>query len=158
MGTLMKNPILKGFHPDPSICVVGEDFYLVNSTFAYFPGVPIFHSRDLVNWKQIGNILDRNSQVNLNGIEHSQGIFAPTIRYNNGKYYMITTNVTHGGNFIVTADKPEGPWSDPYIIDGAEGIDPSLFFDEDGKSYYIGTRPNRMVLNIMGTGIYGFKK
>ncbi|MCR1950736.1 glycoside hydrolase family 43 protein [Clostridium sp. DSM 100503] len=143
MSTLMKNPILKGFYPDPSICVVEEDFYLVNSTFAYFPGVPIFHSKDLVNWNQIGNVLDRNSQVNLNDIEHSQGIYAPTIRYNNGTYYLITTNVTRGGNFIVTSQNPSGPWSDPYIIEGAEGIDPSLFFDEDGRAYYIGTRPNR---------------
>ena len=143
MGTLIKNPILKGFYPDPSICVVEEDFYLVNSTFAYFPGVPIFHSKDLVNWNQIGNVLDRNSQINLKNIEHSQGVYAPTIRYNNGMYYLITTNIPHGGNFIVTSKDPKGPWSDPYKIEGAEGIDPSLFFDDDGRTYYIGTRPNR---------------
>ena len=143
MCALMKNPILKGFYPDPSICAVEDDFYIVNSTFAYFPGVPIFKSKDLVNWKQIGNVLDRNSQLNLNNVGHSQGIYAPTIRYNNGIYYLITTNVSHGGNFIVTAKDPSGPWSDPYIIEGAEGIDPSLIFDDDGKSYYIGTRPNR---------------
>ena len=143
MGTVMTNPILKGFYPDPSICSVGEDFYLVNSTFAYFPGVPIFHSRDLVNWTQIGNVIDRENQINLDGIEHSQGIYAPTIRYNNGTYYLITTNIPHDGNIILTAKSPEGPWSNPYKIDGAEGIDPSLFFDDDGKAYYIGTRPNR---------------
>ena len=139
MCALMKNPILKGFYPDPSICVVGEDFYLVTSTFAYFPGVPIFKSNNLVNWKQIGNVLDRESQLNLKDAGHSQGIYAPTIRYNDGIYYLITTNVSHGGNFIVTATDPSGPWSDPYIIEGAEGIDPSLFFDDDGKAYYVGS-------------------
>lgn len=138
----IKNPIISGFYPDPSICAVGEDFYLVTSTFAYFPGVPIFHSRDLINWEQVGNILNRESQLNLEGVGHSQGIFAPTLRYHNGTYYLITTNVSHGGNFIVTAEKPEGPWSDPYWLEGAEGIDPSLFFDDDGKAYYVGTRPN----------------
>ncbi|WP_297424118.1 glycoside hydrolase family 43 protein [Clostridium sp.] len=138
----IKNPILSGFYPDPSICAVGEDFYLVTSTFAYFPGVPIFHSKDLVNWEQIGNVLTRKSQLNLEGAGHSQGIFAPTLRYHNGIYYLITTNISHGGNFIVTAEKPEGPWSDPYWLEGVIGIDPSLFFDDDGKAYYIGTRPN----------------
>lgn len=138
----IRNSILSGFYPDPSICAVGEDFYLVTSTFAYFPGVPIFHSKDLVNWEQVGNVLTRESQLNLEGAGHSQGIFAPTLRYNNGTYYLITTNISHGGNFIVTAEKPEGPWSDPYWLEGAIGIDPSLFFDDDGKAYYIGTRPN----------------
>lgn len=138
----IKNPILSGFYPDPSICTVGEDFYLVTSTFAYFPGVPIFHSKDLVNWEQIGNVLTRESQLNLEGAGHSQGIFAPTLRYHNGTYYLITTNISHGGNFIVTAERPEGPWSDPYWLEGAIGIDPSLFFDDNGKAYYIGTRPN----------------
>jgi xylan 1,4-beta-xylosidase len=137
------NPILSGFYPDPSICRVGEDFYLVNSSFSYFPGVPIWHSKNLADWKQIGNVLDRESQIPLGGCGHSAGIFAPTIRYCNGTYYMITTNVTGGGNFIVTADNPAGPWSEPYILgENAPGIDPSLFFDEDGTCYYVGTRPN----------------
>ena len=133
------NPILPGFYPDPSVCRVGEDYYLVTSTFAYFPGVPIFHSKDLVYWKQIGNILDRPSQLPLKNTEVSQGIFAPTIRYNDGVFYMITTNVSCGGNFIVTATDPAGPWSDPYYLKGADGIDPSLFF-ENGKCWYHGTR------------------
>ncbi|UQZ77664.1 glycoside hydrolase 43 family protein [Niallia circulans] len=137
-----QNPILKGFSPDPSICVVGDDYYLVTSTFSYFPGVPIYHSKDLVNWELIGNILDRKSQLPLSDVTHSQGIFAPSIRYNKGIFYMITTNVPNGGNFIVTATDPTGPWSDPYYLEGAAGIDPSLFFDTDGKSYYVGTRPN----------------
>jgi xylan 1,4-beta-xylosidase len=138
-----KNPILAGFYPDPSICRVLDDYYLVTSTFSYFPGVPIFHSKDLVNWKQIGNILDRNDQVDFKNGEVSQGIFAPTIRYHKGMFYMITTNVTHGGNFIVTSENPEGPWSNPYYLEGADGIDPSLFFDDDDRVYYTGTNPRR---------------
>lgn len=137
---LFQNPILPGFYPDPSICRVGDDYYLVTSTFAYYPGVPIFHSKDLINWEQIGHVLDRPSQLPLDGQEQSQGIFAPTIRYNEGVFYMITTNVGKGGNFYVTATDPAGPWSDPYYLD-APGIDPSLYFDDDGKVYYHGTRP-----------------
>lgn len=137
-----KNPILTGFYPDPSICRAGDDFYIVNSSFVYAPGVPIFHSRDLAHWEQIGNVLDREEQLPVVGSEILRGIFAPTIRYHEGTYYMITTNVSHGGNFIVTADRPEGPWSKPYYIENAPGIDPSLFFDDDGKCYYCGTRPN----------------
>lgn len=148
MGERVNNPILPGFYPDPSICRVGEDYYLVTSTFAYFPGVPIFHSRDLLHWRQIGNVLNRKEQLNLEGVRHSGGIYAPTLRYHEGTFYLITTNVTHGanpngGNFIVTAKNPEGPWSDPYFIEGADGIDPSLFFDDDGKCYYTGTRDRR---------------
>lgn len=134
------NPILPGFYPDPSICRVGDDYYLVNSSFSYFPGVPIFHSKDLVNWNQIGHVLDRSSQLPLDGAEQSQGIFAPTIRHYNGIYYMITTNISNGGNFIVTATDPKGPWSEPYYLENCPGIDPSLFFDHDGKVYYCGTR------------------
>lgn len=137
-----QNPVVEGFSPDPSVCRVGDDYYLVTSTFAYFPGVPIYHSKDLVNWTQIGNVLDREEQLNVKGIEISRGIFAPTIRYHEGTFYMITTNVTDGGNFVVTATDPAGPWSNPYFIDNAPGIDPSLFFDDDGKVYYCGTREN----------------
>ncbi len=139
----VSNPIFPGFYPDPSICRVGDDFYLVTSTFAYFPGIPIFHSRDLVHWNQIGNILDRDSQLPLNGVGVSEGIFAPTLRYHDGTFYLITTNVSSElGNFIVTATDPAGPWSEPYRL-GSEGIDPSLFFDDDGKCYYCGTKPRR---------------
>lgn len=136
------NPILSGFYPDPSICAVGEDYYIVNSSFAYFPGLPIMHSRDMAHWEQIGNVLTRPSQLPLDGAETSQGLFAPTMRYHDGTYYVICTNVTYGGNFIVTSDKPEGPYSEPHYIEGADGIDPSLFFDDDGRCYYIGTHPN----------------
>ncbi len=142
MTLIAKNPIMPGFYPDPSILAVGEDFYLINSTFAYFPGLSLMHSKDLVHWEQIGNVMDRNSQLPLGDTGHSRGLFAPTIRYHEGTFYVICTNVSYGGNYIVTAENPEGPWSEPYYIQGAEGIDPSLFFDEDGKCYYIGTHPN----------------
>ena len=142
MQQRVPNPILPGFYPDPSICRVGEDYYLVTSTFVYFPGVPIFHSKDLVHWKQIGNVLDREEQLNLNSATHSGGIFAPTIRYHDGTFYMVTTNVSHGGNFIVTAKDPAGPWSNPIYLN-VPGIDPSLFFDDDGKCYYTGTKERR---------------
>ncbi|NJD04418.1 MAG: glycoside hydrolase family 43 protein [Ruminiclostridium sp.] len=165
-----KNPIMPGFYPDPSICRVEVDYYLVTSSFEYFPGIPIFHSRDLVHWKQIGHVLDRPSQLNLDGVKPSGGIYAPTIRYNSGAFYIITTNIGRGGNFIVTAKDPAGPWSDPCWLEdesyaqkppnsvipwadkhfryedepvlfvNAPGIDPSLYFDEDGRVYYTGNR------------------
>jgi alpha-N-arabinofuranosidase len=134
-----KNPVLSGFYPDPSICRVGNDYYLVHSSFEYFPGVPIFHSTDLVNWEQIGHILDRPSQLNLpEGLKPSEGIFAPTLRHHNDTFYMVTTCVQCGGNFFVTATNPAGPWSDPIWITDAPGIDPTLFWDDDGSAYYIG--------------------
>ncbi len=142
--TKVKNPVLRGFYPDPSICRVENDFYLVNSSFAYFPGVPIFHSRDLAHWEQLGNVLDRPSQLLLEGDEISRGIFAPTLRFHEDTFYLITTNIDQGGNFVVKADTPKGPWSEPYYLGPqAQGIDPSLFFDEDGTCYYVGTRPNQ---------------
>lgn len=134
-GRQYSNPVIPGFHPDPSVCKVGDDFYLVNSSFQYFPGVPIYHSKDLVNWEQIGNVLDRESQIPLKGASSWLGIYAPTIRYNDGVYYMITTNVGNGGNFMVTATAPKGPWSEPIWLK-QQGIDPSLYF-EDGKCYMV---------------------
>lgn len=129
------NPVLSGFHADPSICRVGDDYYLVCSSFEYFPGVPIHHSKDLVNWRLIGHCLTRTSQLPLKKMRASGGIFAPTLRYHDGTFYMITTNVWGGGNFYVTATDPAGPWSEPIKLD-VEGIDPSLLFDEDGTIYY----------------------
>ena len=129
------NPIIPGFHPDPSICRDGEDYYLVTSSFEYFPGVPIFHSRDLINWEQIGHCLTRKSQLELTKAGHSGGIYAPTIRYHEGRFYMITTNITGGGNFFVWTDNPKGEWSEPILIDHNGGIDPSLFVDDDGRVY-----------------------
>jgi xylan 1,4-beta-xylosidase len=143
LANTFRNPILSGFYPDPSICRVGEDYYLVNSTFEYFPGLPIFHSRDLVHWRQIGHVLDRPSQLDLDGVRASGGLYAPTIRYANGMFYVINTLVdgkTNSGNFIVTATDPAGTWSEPYWLD-SQGIDPSLFFDDDGRVWYTGTRP-----------------
>ena len=136
---ICKNPILEGFYPDPSICKVEDRYYMVNSTFAFYPGIPVWCSRDLQNWEQVGNVLERPSQLQLGECTHSQGIYAPTIRYHDGMFYLVTTNVGGCGNFLVTAERPEGPWSDPYVLD-ADGIDPSLFFEEDGTCYYIGTR------------------
>ncbi|MBT2725827.1 glycoside hydrolase family 43 protein [Bacillus sp. ISL-75] len=136
------NPVISGFHPDPSVCRVGKDYYLVTSSFEFFPGIPIFHSTDLVNWKQIGHVLTRESQLPLTRIHRmgpSQGIFAPTIRYHNGRFYVITTNITTNKNFYVHAEQPEGPWSEPIVVEGWGGIDPSLYFDEDGKVYLSGT-------------------
>lgn len=143
MPRTFRNPILSGFYPDPSICRVGDDYYLVASTFEYFPGLPIFHSRDLVHWHQIGHVLDRSSQLPLDGIRPSGGLYAPTIRYSQGVFFVINTLVdgkTKSGNFIVTATDPAGPWSELYWLEGADGIDPSLFFDDDGKVWYTGTR------------------
>jgi len=133
------NPILPGWYSDPSICSNGEDYFLVTSTFSYFPGVPIFHSKDLVNWKQIGHVLNRESQlVNLIGQHTSGGIFAPAISYNphNQTYYMITTNVG-AGNFFVKTKDPFGSWSEPIMLTEVQGIDPSFFFDDDGKAYIV---------------------
>ena len=131
-----RNPILAGCYPDPSVCRVGDDYYLVHSTFEYFPGVPIFHSQDLVHWRQIGHCLTRASQVPLEKMRASGGIFAPTLRHHDGKFYMVTTNVWGGGNFYVTATDPAGPWSEPVWLD-QQGMDPSLFFDDDGTAYYV---------------------
>jgi xylan 1,4-beta-xylosidase len=130
------NPVIPGFYPDPSICRDGDNYYVVNSTFEYFPGVPISRSKDLVHWEHIGYCLTRESQLPLKKVRASGGIYAPTIRYNKGTFYMITTNVAGKGNFYVTAKNPAGPWSEPVWVDNS-GMDPSLFFDDDGKVYYI---------------------
>ena len=139
-----KNPVIPGFYPDPSVCRVGDDFYLVTSSFQYFPGVPIFHSKDLINWEQIGHCLTRPSQVNLNGATVWGGIYAPTIRYHDGIFYMVTTNVTDKGNFLVHTTDPRGEWSEPVQIKQG-GIDPSLYF-EDGKCYLVSNPDNYITL------------
>ena len=140
----LRNPVIPGYHPDPSVCRVGDDFYLVNSSFQYFPGVPVYHSKDLVNWELIGNVLDRESQLPLKGANSWLGIYAPTIRYHEGVYYMITTNVGNGGNFMVTARDPKGPWSEPLWLE-QQGIDPSLWF-EDGHCYMVSNPDNTIML------------
>lgn len=132
------NPILPGWYSDPSICRVGDDYFMVTSSFSYYPGVPLFHSKDLVNWKQISYILDRPSQLPLAGQKVSAGIFAPAISYNphNKTFYMITTNVGWGNFFVKTKD-PFGSWSEPIRLPDVKGIDPSFFFDDDGKAYIV---------------------
>ena len=133
-----RNPVIPGFHPDPSVCRVGDEYFLVTSTFTYVPGVPIFRSRNLVDWTQIGNVLERRSQLDLDGTSwwSSLGIHAPTIRHHAGRFWMITTNRTidEARNFFVTAEHPEGPWSEPTWID-IEGIDPDITWDGDGNCW-----------------------
>lgn len=129
------NPVLRGFYPDPSVCYAEGKYYMVCSSFQYFPGVPLFESSDLVNWKQIGHCITRKSQIELEKINSSGGIFAPTIRYNNGRFYMVTTNDTTHKNFYVWTDNIYGEWSEPVYVD-RDGIDPSLFF-EDGRTYFL---------------------
>ena len=146
------NPIINGGYPDPSIVRVDDDFYIVNSSFEYFPALPIHHSKDLVNWELIGYGIDRPSQgtgkVNLYDVQQQGGIHAPSIRYHDGLFYIVTTNVyspvdkskpTEMVNFILTAKNPAGPWSDPHVIEGAPGIDPDIFFDDNGKVWFVGT-------------------
>lgn len=141
-----QNPVIPGFYPDPSICRVNDDYYLVNSSFGYFPSVPLFHSKNLVNWEQIGYVLNRKEQVSLEKAQTTLGIFAPTIRYNKGVFYMITTNITDKGNFYVTTKDPSKEWSNPIWIE-TPGIDPSLFFDDDGKVYVTSTQNWGIVKN-----------
>ena len=112
-------------------------YYLVTSTFAYFPGIPVFRSFDLVNWELTGYAMNRREQLDTQGLGVSRGIFAPAIRYNNGMFYITCTLVDRGGNFVVTAEDPGGPWSDPVWIPEINGIDPSLYFDTDRKAYII---------------------
>lgn len=131
-----QNPIIRGFNPDPSICRVGNDYYLVTSSFEYFPGLPIYHSKDLVNWRQIGHCLTRESQLNLAEASASGGLFAPSLRYHDGLFYVICTNVSDHGNFYCTAESPAGPWSDPIWVD-IKSIDPDIFWDDDGRTYFV---------------------
>lgn len=143
MKNTFQNPLLSGFYPDPSICRVGEDYYMVTSSFVYYPGVPIFHSRDMIHWEQIGHGIERPDQLDYKNCETSLGLWAPTIRYHKGTFYIINTFVSGGredkrDNYIITAKDPAGPWSNPVFIKGADGIDPSLFFDDDGSMWYTG--------------------
>lgn len=138
-----RNPILSGMYPDPSVCRVGEDYYLVTSSFEYLPGIPVFHSRDLVHWQQIGHVIDRPEQMSFAGADASGGIYAPTIRYHDGRFYVVSTTVVGQGkesrNFYMWAKRPEGPWSMPTFV-AQGGLDPSLFFDADGKVYLTSNR------------------
>ncbi len=139
---VFSNPIIPGFAPDPSVVRVGDDFWLINSTFEVFPGIPIYHSRNLVDWELVNYALTRPSQADLSSIKSSDGIHASTIRYHDGTYFIITTNNIDGRmvNFVVTADDPRGEWSEARVLEGAPGIDPSLLFDDDGRAWYVGNR------------------
>lgn len=145
--SLFENPILPGCYPDPSICRVGGDYYLVSSSFEYFPGLPIHHSRDLVSWEPVGHAVDRPGQLDLEGLWSSSGLYAPTLRHHDGVFWLLCTLVdqrdpTRGGHFYLTASDPAGPWSNPTWL-GEDGIDPSIFFDDDGRVWVHGTRPAR---------------
>ncbi|GAA1808325.1 glycoside hydrolase family 43 protein [Nesterenkonia flava] len=142
--TVVENPLLRGCYPDPSLCRAEDGYYLVASTFEYFPALPIFRSRDLAHWEQIGHAVDRPGQMDFDGIPSSGGIYAPTIRFHEGTFYLVCTLVNPrqgapGGNFLITATDPAGPWSDPVWLD-VEGFDPSLFFDDDGRVWLHGNR------------------
>lgn len=139
MEHVIKNPIIPGFYPDPSICRVGGDFYMVCSSFEVYPGIPIFHSRDLANWEQIGHAMTMENGFHVDPNTYAGGVMAPTIRYHQGTFYIINCNFADDGNFIVTAKDPAGPWSEPHWLRDVPGIDASFFFDEDGKCYIMGT-------------------
>lgn len=152
------NPILSGFYPDPSICRAGDDYYIVNSSFVYAPGVPIFHSRDLAHWEQIGNILNRKEQLPVEGSEISRGIFAPTIRYHEGLFYMITTNVSYGGNFIVTAKNPEGRGQIHItLVKKQQELIQACFLMKMESAITAEQDQTRKVCDIMGTGKSGYR-
>ena len=129
-----ENPVIRGFNPDPSIVRNGRDYYLVTSSFEYFPGLPVYHSTDLVNWEQVGNALQRAEEFPLDTVGDSGGMWAPTIRFHAGLYY-VTATLQGYGSFIVTAEDPAGTWSAPVFLKGIGGIDPSILFD-DGHLYY----------------------
>ncbi len=137
--TSIENPVLRGFNPDPSIIRVGDDYYIATSTFEWFPGVRIHHSRDLVHWRLLGHALTRRSQLDLRGAPPSGGVWAPDLSYSDGRFHLVFTNVRNcsGGfvdahNYLVTAERVEGPWSEPVYLNSG-GFDPSLFHDDDRK-------------------------
>lgn len=142
--SVVHNPVLAGCYPDPTICRVDDTFYLVTSTFEYLPGLPVFRSKDLAAWEQIGHVVDRPDQLAYSGIASSGGLYAPTLRHHEGLFWLVCTLVdqndsSRGGNFLMTAADPAGPWSDPSWLD-VDGIDPSIFFDDDGRAWVHGTR------------------
>ncbi|PTN55728.1 glycoside hydrolase 43 family protein [Stenotrophomonas panacihumi] len=136
-----RNPVLAGFYPDPAVTRVGDRYYLVNSTFAYFPGIPVFESEDLVHWRLLGHAIDRPGQLDFSGLGTSRGVFAPSIAHHGDTFYIFNTAVDNGGNYYVTAKDPAGPWSDPVWLKEVDGIDPSLFIDDNGKAYLLNNGP-----------------
>lgn len=135
-----RNPVLSGFYSDPSIVRVGDMFYLTTSTFSWFPGIPVFASPDLVHWRQIGNAIDRPDQLSFTGLGMSRGVFAPAIAHHGDRFYIADVCIDCGGTFILTARDPAGPWSNPIWLKSVDGIDPSLFFDDDGSVWMINNR------------------
>jgi xylan 1,4-beta-xylosidase len=147
------NPILPGFNPDPSITRVDDDFYIATSSFVMFPGIPIYHSKDLVNWELIGHAISNAKDLKFDGLKDEKGIWAPTLRFHKGVYYIFSNCNQCGGNFFVTAQNPRGPWTEPVWLKDAPGVDPSPFWDDDGKSYYLGNewgfkgaRPGQVII------------
>ncbi|HVJ37557.1 MAG TPA: glycoside hydrolase family 43 protein, partial [Stenotrophomonas sp.] len=136
-----RNPVLTGFFPDPAVTRVGDRYYLVNSTFTYFPGIPVFESEDLVHWRLLGHAIDRPGQLDFRGLGTSRGVFAPSIAHHDGTFYIFNTAVDNGGNYYLTAKNPAGPWSDPVWLREVDGIDPSLFIDEDGSAFLLNNGP-----------------
>jgi xylan 1,4-beta-xylosidase len=139
MMRTITNPIIPGFYPDPSICRVKDDYYLVNSSFEMYPGIPIFHSKNLVDWEQIGNVMTKDNDFHVKADSMTGGVMAPTIRYLNGTFYVINANFSDKGNFIVKSTDPRKGWSKPYWLNDIPGIDASLFIDDDGSAYIVGT-------------------
>ncbi len=160
MSSRIQNPILTGFNPDPSICRVGEDYYIATSTFEWFPGVQLHHSRDLAHWRLLGRALDRVSQLDMRGCQNSGGIWAPCLTHAEGRFWLVYTNVHHhmGGvvmdtpNYLVTAGHVEGPWSEPVFLN-ASGFDPSLFHDDDGKKYVVQMQMGEVATPVRFDGI-----
>ena len=157
MATI-RNPILKGFNPDPSFLCVGEDYYIATSTFEWYPGVQIHHSRDLVHWELITRPLTRLSQLNLRGDKCSGGVWAPCLSYDKGKFYLIYSDVKTSStfydvsNYLVTAEDIMGPWSEPIFLNSS-GFDPSLFHDEDGRKWLLNMRFDYRVWKVRFSGI-----
>ncbi len=148
MKAMITNPVLPGFHPDPSIIRVGDDYYLATSTFEWWPGVPIYHSKDLMHWSFVTYALTRTSQLDMRGVPDSGGVWAPSLSFADGKFWLFYTNVVNTGggrpfkdlhNYVVTADRIEGPWSEPHYLN-ATGFDASLFHDDDGRKWSVQMR------------------
>ena len=156
MTLTLTRPVVSGFNPDPSVCRVGDDYYLACSSFEYFPGVPLYRSRSLVNWTHETNVLSRRSQLDVQHAEPSHGIYAPTLRYHDGTFWLITT---HSGStaeqLLVHADDPCGPWSSTIRIGGVRGIDPDLAWDDYGRCHltYSGRDPSTGAAAILQVGL-----
>lgn len=157
MTAMIRNPILKGFNPDPSICRVGDDYYIATSTFEWYPGVQIHHSRDLVNWTLVRRPLERASQLDMRGNPDSCGVWAPCLSYNDGLFWLVYTDVKRfdgnfkdAHNYIVTAETIEATWSDPVYVNSS-GFDPSLFHDDDGRKWFLNMQWNHRTESFGGS-------